>query len=311
MTAPMLAYRLSLWGLVALAATACSTRTSPPPLEPAPTASPPLRLEFRPPTDVALIETVKSSLRRGATPGAQEVELTTDTRFTSERGGWLLTQRVTQASTTQDGAPVETPVDDILLRLTMQVRLASDGTFVDLLNPEAVEAALHEVVPEGATGVEALERFFHPEAVEVRARREWEQKYGGLYGWGLSEGQKTWTVSTVMVEARVLTYLLERTFTGTLLTEHGEAVTFALRCVGAPPDGSADARPVRAVLEAAGNPELSPGVQCEGEQVLGRGRFLPVRRSLTVRAPMQDGEWTWTVQSVLQSLQPLEGEKTP
>jgi hypothetical protein len=68
---------------------------------------------------------------------------------------------------------------------------------------------------------------------------------------------------------------------------------------------------VRAVLEAAGRPELSPGVQCEGEQVLGRGRFLPVRRSLTLRAPVQSGEWTWTVQSVLQSLQPLEGEKTP
>ncbi len=201
--ATMPAYHLSLWVLVALAATACSTRTSPPPLAPAPAAPPPLRLEFRPPTDVALIETVKSSLRWGAAPGAQEVELTTDSRFTSERGGWLLSQRVTQASTTQDGAPVETPVDDILLRLTMQVRLAADGTFVDLLNPEAVEAALHEVVPEGATGVEALERYFHPEAVEVRARREWELKYGGLYGRGLSEGQKTWTVSTVMVEAHL------------------------------------------------------------------------------------------------------------
>ncbi len=311
MTDTMPAHRLPLWVCVALAATACSTRTSPPPLAPAPAAPPPLRLEFRPPTDVALIETVKSSLRRGATSGAQEVELTTDSRFTSEQGRWLLTQRVTQASTTQDGAPVETPVDDILQRLTMKARLAADGTFVDLLNPEAVETALHEVVPEGATGVEALERYFHPEAVEVRARREWELKYGGLYGRGLSEGQKTWTVSTVMVDAHVLTYLLERTFTGTLLTEHGEAVTFALRCVGLPREDSPDAGPVRAVLEAAGRPELSPGVQCEGEQVLGRGRFLPVRRSLTVRAPVQGGDWTRTVQSMLQSLQPLEGEKMP
>jgi hypothetical protein len=113
-----------------------------------------------------------------------------------------------------------------------------------------------------------------------------------------------------MVEAHVLTYLLERTFTGTLLTEHGEAVTFALRCVGPPGDDSA-AGPVRAVLEAAGNPELSPGVQCEGEQVLGRGRFLPLSRSLTLSVPVQGEQWTWTVQSALQSVQPLEGEKTP
>jgi hypothetical protein len=260
---------------------------------------------------VALIETVKSSLSRGAEAGAQEVALTTDSRFTSEQGGWRLTQGVTQAGTTRDGVPVETPVDAILLRLSMKVRLATDGTFVDLLNPEAVEAALHEVVPEDATGVEALERYFHPEAVEVRARREWEQKYGGLYGRGLEEGQKAWTVSTVTLGEREVTYLLERTFTGTLLTEHGEAVTFALRCVGLPGEGSAEAGPVRAVLEAAGNPELSPGVQCEGEQVLGRGRFLPVRRSLTLSVPVQDGQWTWKVESALQSVQPLEGEKTP
>jgi hypothetical protein len=265
-----------------------------------------LRLDFRPPTEVALLETVKSALRQGTAPGAQEVELTTDSRFTSEQGGWRLTQRVTQVSTTREGALVETPVDDILLRLSMQVRLATDGTFVDLLNPEAVEAALQEVLPEGSKA-EALERFFHPEAVEARARREWELKYGGLYGRGLEEGQKSWTVGTVTLGEREVTYLLERTFTGTLLTEHGEAVTFALRCVASPGEDG----PVRAVLEASGNPQLSPGVQCEGEQVLGRGRFLPLSRSLTLSVPVQGAPWTWTVQSVLRSVQPLEGEKTP
>jgi hypothetical protein len=299
--------RLMLSVLFVVSACACAAR-NPPPLVPAPGPPPPLRLDFRPPVDVALVETVRSSLQRGSAPQARAAEMTTVSRFTPEAGGWRLTQRVTQARTLREGKMVETPVDELLSRFSLQVRLAEDGTFVGVLEPGAARAAIRQMGLAEPVVVE-LERLLAPEAVEARTRREWELKYGGLYGRALEEGQKSYGVGTVALEGREVTYLLERTFAGMVLTEHGEAVVLALRCLERPGEDAPE--PVREALEAARELELTPGVQCEGEQVLGRGRVLPIRRSFTLRVPVEGESWTWTVQSALESLQPLEEEQKP
>ena len=69
------------------------------------------------------------------------------------------------------------------------------------------------MVPEGRQ--EALERFFAPEALEARARREWEAKYGGLLRRNLVVGQRTWAVGGSSTGTGEVMYLLERTVTGT------------------------------------------------------------------------------------------------
>jgi hypothetical protein len=289
--------------LLVLAAAACTRHV--PPLVPAPTAPPPLRLEFQPPVTAALTETVKSTVLRSGVPEAQEAEVTTVTRFTPEQSGWLLTQSVTQARYTRDGVPVETLVDEVLTRFPLRVRLAADGTYVRVVEPGAALEVLKEVAPEGHD-VSALEGFFAPEELDERTRAEWEVKYGALYGRGLEPGEHTYVVGRVPLGGREVTYLLERTFTGTLLTEYGEAMVFTLRCLAEP--GADAPEGVRETLRLAGSPALTPAVECEGEQLLGRGRFLPVRRSLTLRAPMDGETWTWATQSILESVQAYEEE---
>jgi hypothetical protein len=290
--------------LLVASATACSRNV--PSLVPEPGAPPPPRLEFRPPQDSVLTETLRSSVRRGGAPGTQDAELTTVTRFAPEQGGWLLTQRVDRARYTRDGVAVETLVDDVLTRFSLRVRLAGDGTYVRVVEPEAALAALREVAPAGQD-VTLLEGFFAPEVLEARTRDDWEVKYGGLYGRALETGERSFVVGTVPLGGREVTYLLERTFTGTLLTEYGEAMVFTLRCLDAP--GAEASQEARETLALAGNPELTPGVECEGEQLLGKGRFLPVRRGFTLRATWEGETWTWATQSVLESLRAPEEEK--
>lgn len=294
----------SLLFLVALSA-ACHRNI--PSLVPTPAAPPPPRLEFRPPEDSELTETVKSSLSHSGAPETLVAEMTTVSRFSSEPGGWLLTQRVTRAGYSRDGVPVKTPVEEVLTRFLLRVRLAADGTYVQVVDPTAAQKAVKAVTPAGQDA-SALEAFFDPEALDARTRAEWDVKYGGLYGRALPEpGQRVYGVGSVSIGGHEVTYLLERTFTGTMLSSYGEAMVFALRCLEDPGE---DAPP--AVLEAlrlAGNPELTPGVQCEGEQLLGRGRFLPVRRDLTLRAEWDGQTWTWATHSELESVQALDKEE--
>lgn len=291
--------------ILLVASAAACTRNIPPPV-PESAASPSSRLEFRPPEDSVLTERMTSSLRRSGGEEAHEAELTTVTRFTRDQGGWLLTQRVTRSHYTRDGEPVKTLVDEVLTRFPLRVRLAADGTYVGVEEPEAALAALKQVAPAGVD-VTPLRRFFAPDELEARTRGEWEVKYGGLYGRAMEPGQRSYAVGTVPLGGHEVTYLLERTFTGSLLTDHGEGMLFSLRCLPPPGDGAPE--PVREALRLAGNPEPTPGVECEGEQLLGRGRFLPVRRGLTLRATVAGETWTWATRSELESLRSPEEER--
>jgi hypothetical protein len=158
----------------------------------------------------------------------------------------------------------------------------------------------------------ALLEVLDVERVQERVRREWTAKYGGLYGRNLQLGQKLYALDAVVLPGaeggRELAYVLERTFSGTQLTDHGEALVFSLRCLGqVAPEAPAE---LRALMAAPGVPPLEPSVSCEGEQVLARGTFVPVRSHLavTVRPAAQGGgeaarTWTFRRSARLQSLE--------
>ena len=290
---------LRSWFLVLLAVPATACHRNIPSLEPALGSSPPPRLEFRPAEDSVLTESVQLSLERAGPPSLrQEAQMTTASSFSPEQGGWVLTQRVMQAHASRDGTPVRSLVEEILPRAPLKARLSADGTFVRLVEPEAALAALHAVAPEGVD-ITPLERLFAPDALEARAREEWEVKYGGLYGHPPVLGQHSYAVGRVALGEHEVAYLLERTFSGWRLTEYGDVLVFTLRCLDTP--GEKAPAEVLGALHRAGDPRLTPGVECEGEQLLGGGRFLPVRRGFTLRAKLDAETWTWAARSTLES----------
>ncbi len=249
-----------------------------------------------------MTERVRSTrtVEQGGARQSEEVEMTTVTRFTPAENGWQLAQAVTQARMTRGGTPVETVVDDVLTRFPLRVRLAADGAFVKVLNADEGAKALRQVVPAGQQAG-ALESFFSADSVESRARREWEAKYGGLFQRNLTVGQHTWAVEGFSAGDSQVFYVLERTVTGTELTDQGDALVLGLKCLDAvPEDAPAE---LREVLEEAGSPGLTPGVTCEGEQVVARGYFVPMRRTLTVHAKVGDATWTLATQTKLEMLE--------
>ncbi|AKQ68114.1 putative lipoprotein [Myxococcus hansupus] len=287
--------------ILSLTVTACSRRA---PLSVAPAEARPatVRLDFQPPVDRVLTETQRSvrSVERGGQALREEVELSTRTRFTPSEGGWLLAQSVPSSRLWRNGQEVPTGVADVLARFTLRAWLAADGTFVKLVEPEAAQEALRQVVP-GGSEAGVLERFFAPEALEARARREWEVKFSGLLQRNLTEGHVSWAVDQVPMGDSQVAYVLERTVQGTRGTPLGDAVVLSLRCLDALPEDAPDA--LTDVWVMAGRPELTPGVACEGEQVVARGRFVPVSRQLTVRATVAGEAWTVTTESRAEGLQ--------
>lgn len=295
--------------LLLLLASSAACHRDVPSLTLRPAARPGVRPLFQPPEDMLLTETVRSSLRREGAPGSEEAEMTTASRFTSEEGTWRLSQRVTRSRYLQDGQPVTSLVGTLLERVVSRVRLAADGTFVQLEAPGSARETLRELAPRGLD-VSGLERFFSPEEWEARTRREWAVTYGGVYGGTLEPGQRGHAVGGLSVGGREVTYLLERTFTGTRPTEFGEVMVFTLHCLAAPGDTSPGS--AHEALRRAGQPEVTPGVECDGEQLLGVERFLPVRRGLTLRVSWDGDTWSWATHATLDSVRaPGEEEQRP
>ncbi|NRD49656.1 hypothetical protein D7Y27_28465 [Corallococcus sp. AB004] len=291
-----------LWSCLLLSlAAGCTSRY--PPLNPAPGLPPPVRLDFKPPVDRLLTESVRATRtlqREGQREVRDEAAFTTETRFTPSDGGWRVAQSMRTPRQVHDGHDVPSVSGAVLERFTLRMQLAADGTFVKLVGPEAAQEALRQVAPEG-TGVPEVERFFNPEALEIRTRREWEAKYAGLLQRNLVEGQRTWAVDSVDVNGEERAFLLERTVEGTRLTTFGDAVVLTLKCLDAlPPNAPAE---LKAAWAEAGSPELSKGVTCEGEQVVTWARFIPVRRLLKVKAVGAGGTLTLTTESQAEQLQ--------
>jgi hypothetical protein len=296
----MCLYRQLPWLCCALVLAACTKPATS--LVPEAGAPPPVRLDFRPPVDRAMTERVQSNrtLERGGTRQSDDAELTTVTRFTPAENGWQLVQTVSRARMVRGGTTVETVVDDVLARFTLHLRLAADGAFVKVVNADEGLKALRQVLPAGQPAG-PLEAFFSPESIETRARRDWQARYGGLLQRNLTVGQHTWGVDSFPAGETEVVYLVQRTVSGTELTDQGDALVLSLRCLDTVP-GDAPAE-LREALEEAGGPTLTPGVTCEGEQTVARGYFVPVRRSLTVRAKVGDATWTLSTQTKLELLE--------
>jgi hypothetical protein len=308
---------LFVLALLAAGSSGCKRRST---VAPATDYAQPLRLDFRPPVDRDLSESVTVSMQRGAggpagaapiatdpaEPPADGVTLTTVSRFSREGQAWVLEQRTGQVQLRRGGAAVDSPLATLLQRIPLRVQLARDGAFVRVLDAERGEVELAESGLDEATR-EALREVIGADALQERVRREWTAKYGGLFGRNLQLGQKLYALEAVPVEGSERSYVLERTLSGTLLTDYGEALVFTLRCLGeAAPDAPAE---VRALLSAPGAPQLEPSVSCDGEQVIARGTFVPVRSHLTVRvsgAPAGAGGaaevWTWSRRTAAQEL---------
>jgi hypothetical protein len=295
-----------LWSCLLLSlGTGCTSRY--PPLNPAPGLPPPVRLDFKPPVDRLLTESVRATRtlqREGQREVRDEAAFTTETRFTPSDGGWRVAQSVRTPRQAHDGQDVPSLSGAVLERFTLRLQLAADGTFVKLVGAEAAQEALRQVVPEGTgvpPGVLEVERFFSPDALEIRTRREWEAKYAGLLQRNLVEGQRTWAVDSVDVNGQERAFILERTVQGTRLTAFGDAVVMTLQCLDAlPPKAPAE---LRAAWAEAGSPELAKGVTCEGEQVVTWARFIPVRRLLKVKAVEAGTTLTLTTESQAEALQ--------
>jgi hypothetical protein len=188
---------------------------------------------------------------------------------------------------TQDGKPILDKLARTLTRLTLKIRLTSDGVFVKLLNPDDAREALR--AQQTADEAEALSALLSPDAIEEQARKEWDSKYGGLFNRPLALGASSYSVQSVTLGGtRDVTYLLERTVKGTTQTEFGEALVLTLRCLGAA-DRATDPEAARLSLLESEGASLEPTVECTGEQVLARRPFLPVRSSLNLSA--KPAEW--------------------
>ena len=292
--------RRLLWLCCALVLAACTKPATS--LVPEAGAPPPVRLDFRPPVDRAMTQRVQSSrvVERGGTRLSEEAEMTTVTRFTPGENGWQLVQTVSRARMLRGGTPVETVVDDVLTRFPLHVRLAADGAFVKVVNADEGLKVLRQVLPAGQQAG-PLEAFFSAESIETRTRRDWLARFGGLLQRNLTVGQHTWGVDSFSTGETEVVYVVQRTVTGTELTDQGDALVLSLRCLDSvPADAPAE---LREALEEAGGPTLTPGVTCEGEQAVARGYFVPVRRSITVRVKVADATWTLSTQTKLEMLE--------
>ncbi|MBF5042831.1 hypothetical protein FGE12_10540 [Aggregicoccus sp. 17bor-14] len=308
--------RLALALLALSAASGCKRRST---LVPATEYVQPLRLEFRPPVGRDVVEDITVRTRPGAAdlaassdaasdaPPTDELTLRTVSRFAPDHQAWVLTQRTTALQLRHEGADVQSPLAPLLLRVPLRVQLARDGAFVRVLEAEGLESALAEAGLDPQVQAQA-QALLGAEAQQQRVQREWTARYGGVYGRNLQLGQRLYALDAVAVGGRERGYVLERTLSGTLLTDFGEALVFQLRCLGQPPPGAP--AELQAQLASSDAPALEPSVSCEGEQVLARGTFVPVRSRLSVHVqePGADGgapqAWTWSRSSVAQRLEP-------
>jgi hypothetical protein len=212
--------------------------------------------------------------------------LTASRWSSAEEGGYRVRQAVREVKAQVDGKQVEDPLLVLTTRFPVELRVAGDGAFVELINREAVRGAVEAAFPDEAQRREVLE-FFTPEAVEEQARVEWEQRYGGLFGRPLESAHPLYTVEATAVGPLPLAYVVERRLKGTAKTDLGEAVVLEQSCVqeaGKAVDGAA----WTAAWEARGKPALDPSLQCDGELVWAISPFVPLSSRLTLRARPAD-----------------------
>jgi hypothetical protein len=223
------------------------------------------------------------------TPWTESVEATVRSRFEAgERGTWRLTQEVSSVALKRNGEAVQNRLAELVTRFPLKLELAADGAFVRVLEPEAAEAAVRATF--GPEEAESLLPFFSAQALEQQAKREWEAKYGGLFGRDLAVGQTFYALEALgLTSGKQLEYAVERRVLGKVVTAYGEALVLELRCLGVL-EGAAKAE-VRRLMTEQGVKALEPSVLCEGRQEVVGSPFVPVstRMRLVAHPKALDG----------------------
>ena len=246
-----------------------------------------LRFDFAPAAGKTFVEESRVSrteapLAGGGSAHAETVTASLSSRVEPTAEGWNILQKVSAVSITRDGTVWEDPLVHLVTQFPLRISVTAAGDFHALLNPadaaEAVKKTFSNPIER-----DTLLRYFTPEALESQARREWEQKYAGILGKELGQGTALYSVETLGTAAGgELRYVMERTVAGTAASPWGEAVVLSVRCIAKPEDAK-DAAAVRALLDRAdASPE--PSTRCEGQQVIARSPFVPVRSWLSFHA---------------------------
>src|ERR1700687_4374897 len=124
-------------------------------------AGSPVGLEFEPPQSKTLTErstwTRTESRDEGGDargPSVQTVQATLLSRYEPIRsGGWILTQWISDVVVTREGRASDDPWVRVVKGFPLKLKLAGDGVFVQLLNPQEGEATARQA--SNALGPEA------------------------------------------------------------------------------------------------------------------------------------------------------------
>lgn len=269
--------------ILAVAALAgCPRERGGPTFQPDAVDAPPPRLTFTPPDGRLLHE--RSVTTRAGPGGVERVEAMITARYDRIQDGWLLTQWVPQVRVLKDDQPAPPqPLADLVSRFPLKLQLAEDGAFIQFRNPEDAEAAVRSTFPDPAQAGQVL-AYFTPEAIERQARREWEDRYGGLFNRDLTPQLSLYSVeSFALADGTPVRYVVERRFTGISPSAHGATAVLSVRCLGAREEVAKLPQALKA-LEASGDMGVEPTVSCDGQQLLALSPFLPVRRWMRLSA---------------------------
>lgn len=244
----------------------------------------PVRVSFQPPATPVRerMETTRLELHPdGSVQSEERLTFVARTAITPQPGSYLLTQTAEKIDTTQP-TPGELKLARALLGTPLRVHLASDGSFVRLLNAEELAESLR---PALSGAPPALLAAFTPEALEEQSRDEWASRYGVFFGRNVTAGQTLYSLEHLpLSDGRSLSWVLERTVAGFGDGSHGRTLILALRCLGAVED-----KPE--LQQLVGNAPLEPTVRCEGRQQLALSPFLQEKGELTLTAkPAGRGE---------------------
>jgi hypothetical protein len=243
-----------------------------------------VKVYFQPPTDRALHEQTLAA--RTETVGAripvtETLTATSTSRYAEEERGYVLTQEVNDIVVSQAIGEVQDPLYRVVKQFPVRVRLSEDGAFIRLLNAEEVLAGIHRLFPGASEGSRVMD-VYGPDVIETQARKDWDAKYGALFGKNLDPGDVFYALDSMKLSTgEEVFFLLERKVAGTTSTPYGEALVLALRCLGRVEDNDREA--MELALEGY-DVKLEPSVKCEGQQVLVSTPFVPVKEWMTFTA---------------------------
>ena len=277
--------------LLAVAFVGVGCKSAPQPFKGEPDVAPAtVRVDFKPAAGETIVEEsfTQRTERRGQTQVQEVVRTTMESRFDRRERGWSFSQAITQIEVTHNGQRIDNPLVQLVTKFPLRVRLAEDGAFVELENPEEVTRAVQESFP-NPEEAKVMLQYFAPEALEAQVRREWEGKYGGLLGREVGPGNALYQVeSTTTGDGEEIFYVVERKVAGVRTRDHGQELVLTITCP-LRPDDAALPEQMRARLDEAGTPPLNASVRCEGEQVVGLTPFAPRGTAQQVTAKV-DGE---------------------